>query len=72
MGSNRYLPFLPFILDWLGEPFHALHPARGDRPDLGAFDAHRDPWAGDLEGLGGEVTVATARVNLAGERIAAS
>ena len=45
----------------LGEPLHAFCPARGDCADLGAFDADRDPWAGDLEGLGGEGTVATAR-----------
>src|ERR1035437_5478875 len=45
----------------VGEPFHALYPARADRPDIGTFDASRDPWAGDLEGLGREGTVATAR-----------
>src|ERR1039458_8425239 len=38
-----------------------LCPACADRPDIGAFDAHRDPWAGDPEELGGEGTLATAR-----------
>src|ERR1035441_4392031 len=52
----------------LGEPSHALHPACGDRPDIGAFDANRDPWAGDLEGLGREGTVATARAGIIGCR----
>ena len=45
----------------LGEPLHAFCPARGDCADIGALDADRDPWAGDLRGLGGEGTVATAR-----------
>jgi hypothetical protein len=35
----------------------ALCPACGDRPDIGALDANRDPWAGDR----GELTVAMAR-----------
>ena len=43
------------------EAHHALSPACVDRPDIGALDADRDPWAGDLRGLGGEGTVATAR-----------
>ena len=43
------------------EAHHALSPACVDRPDIGALDADRDPWTGDLEGLGGEGTVATVR-----------
>ena len=53
----------------LGEPLHAFCPARGDCADLGAFDADRDPWAGDLEGLGGEGTVATARAWISPEGV---
>ena len=45
----------------LGESSHALPSARGDRPGVGAFDVDCDPWPGDLEGLGWEGTVATAR-----------
>ena len=45
----------------VGEPFHALYPARGDCFGIGDSHADRDPWAADLEGLSGEGTVATAR-----------
>jgi hypothetical protein len=51
----------------LEDPFHALCPACGDRPDIGALDAHRDPRAGDLEGLGGAGAVAMARAWIASE-----
>jgi hypothetical protein len=51
----------------LGGAIDALCPARADRPDIGAADADRDPRAGDLEGLGGEGTVARAGAWIAPE-----
>src|ERR1017187_4176387 len=51
----------------LGKPLHAFYPARGDRPDIRDLDADHNPRTGDLEGLGGEGTVATARAKIAPE-----
>ena len=52
--ENRFMPFIrPAVI--------ALISA--------AVNANRDPWAGDLEGLGGEGTVATARAWISPEGV---